>query len=499
MSLTPQSIFIPLVGLVGLALALFVGVAVAEGQYLGMGLFAAAILLMIWAVWGQDIWWMPIFFFMTLGGMFVFGFKIYSHEIAVLVCFLPMILALAMRKSLLRSRITELPLVLVLLLVYLGSHYLAVIGYHQVNGLDGFGNITRRYMDAIWPLLILVPFLWLGNTSKLKWVLPLIGIAALVRFALGFTIAQFEVTELIYVPGINFVPAAGGNMQDLRNSGSTLAMVAICYFCLTRSLLLRSLLLVILGVAVYGTFLGGGRITVVVVSGMFGFILLIYRNYAFLSMWFSAVLMGAIFLNAFPDVLFGAHDKIRRAASAFIIDRDEAADLGDTSLSDEWHSRLQEAGWQSWTETPWTILFGRGTTKFEERAWQEGQNFEGMVEMATLTSRFEKGLWNVLATFGLVGMTLYTILLVQIIRICTPILFRDRIASPVHAIMFMAVYGCITWFLLCWIAGDFPSTQLLLGIVAVVAANDLKLRKQAPARANNPFTFPHEAAQNLKN
>jgi hypothetical protein len=65
--------------------------------------------------------------------------------------------------------------------------------------------------------------------------------------------------------------------------------------------------------------------------------------------------------------------------------------------------------------------------------------------------------------------------------------------------MFMAVYGCITWFLLCWIAGDFPSTQLMLGIVAVVAANDLKLRKQAPARANNPFTFPHEAAQNLKN
>lgn len=485
MSFAPQNIFIPLLGLAGVVLALFVGVAVADGQYLGIGLTVAAILLIIWAIWGQDIWWMPIFFFMTLGGLFYVGFKIYSHEIAVLICLLPMVLAVAMRKSTLQSKYKNLPVVLMLLLfVYLIGHYFAVVGYHQINGLSGFGNITRRYMDAMWPLLILVPFLWVGNSSKIKWLLPLIGLATLIRFSLAFGIAQFEREELLYIPGINFVPAGGGNITDLRFSGLTLAMVAVSYLCLTRSILLRGFWLIILAVACYGTFLGGGRIIVVLLSGMFGFILLIYRNYTLLSLWGAAVLFGALVLNTFPDILYGSHDKVRRAASAFIVDREEAAEMGQTGLSDDWHARLQEAGWQSWTESVWTILFGRGTTKFEDRAWQEGENFEGMVEMATATSRFEKGLWTTLATFGLVGLILYSALLWRIMQICTPILIRDRIATPIHAIMFMAVYGCASWFLLCWIAGDFPSSQLLLGIVALAGANYWEeMRKGPPTRS----------------
>ncbi|MFA7346069.1 MAG: hypothetical protein WC003_17360, partial [Terrimicrobiaceae bacterium] len=323
------------------------------------------------------------------------------------------------------------------------------------------------------------------------WVLHLVAGATLIRFALGMYTAFFGNEDtLLFIPGINFVPAGGIDSSDLRFSGSMLATVAICYFCIYRSFFARGFLLPVIGAAVWGTFLGGGRITLVLLLGLFGFAFLVYRRYGTLLLWASVMFLAILFLNSVPQILYSFPEQPRRAASAFLLERDLAADAGQTGPSDRWHERLMEAGWKSWTEDGMTILFGRGVKPFEERAWMEGANFEGMVEMATVTSRFEKGLWDVLCTFGIVGFVLYSLLLFKIIKYCTPILFKEKIKTPVHAIMFIAVYQCIAWFILCWISGSFPSTQILFGIVAMVAAHDMKRERDAELKGTSKTEIP---------
>lgn len=476
--ISPVQIVLPFAMLVGLAIAGFLGLNIANENYTRMAFMGMGALVVAWSMFGRKVWWLPIFFFLFLGGHFYPGFKIYVHELAVLVCLAPLILTLAMKRETFKSRGFPIPSFVILLFLYLCIHFLVCVVDNKVEGIGGLGSVTRRYMDAIWPFLIFIPFLMVGNTKYVRWALLLVSIATVIRFSIGmYTSLQGSESGLFFIPGINFIPAGGFATNDLRFSGSMLCSVAICYFSLTKSFVFRFLLSLVILMGVWGTVLGGGRITIVLLLGLFGFVFLIYRRYGAMLLFaaFLAIFVG--FVNSSPESLHSFPDMARRTASAFLIDRDMADDTAETRISDEWHFRLIEEGYKSWTTNLFTVLFGRGTRPFEERAWMEGKNFEGMVEMATVTSRFESGLWTVLCTFGLVGFILYLCLLIQIINFCWGILMRDKIATPVHAFMFLAVFQSITWIVLCWISGSFPSTQILFGVVAMVAAHDMK-RKQ---------------------
>lgn len=481
MQLEGNKIFAAVVGLLGLVAALFFGFNIADGRHFELIVVAAAVMAVVWTIVGQRIWWLPMFLAMSLGGFFYLGFRIYSVEAAVLVCVLPLVLAWAIKKH--GTPIMPIPWVLIILFGYLCLHYISLVTYNQVSGEGGLGNITRRYATALYPFFVLIPFFWTANLRYLPWVLHLVAIGTLIRFSLAFAFVFTERTEFTYVPIINFVPPSGATAHDLRFSGSMLATVAICYFCLSRNFIVKILLSLVILVAIWGTFLGGGRVTIVLLFGLFGFAFLVYKNYPALAVWAAGVFTLILFVNSNPHTLYSFHPQIMRAGSAMLLDREMAAQMVGVSKSDEWHARLQEAGWESWTESFLTILVGRGVGRFEERAWLEGENFEGMVEMATVTSRFEKGLWDVLATFGIVGFALYTVLLWKVLRECIPILFRERISSPTHAILFIASYSCLSWFLLCWLTGSFPSPQVLFGVVALAGAHQIRIEKEPPPRS----------------
>jgi hypothetical protein len=478
--ISPVQIVLPIAILAGLVIAFFFGINIAHGDYTQMTLLAIGACLVAWSMIGRRIWWLPIFFFACLGGHFYFGFKIYAHELAVIICLLPLIITLAMKRDHFKDRHFPVPMVIIFLFLYLCLHFLTCFVYNKSEGPVGLGNITRRYMDAIWPFLIFIPYLLVGNSKYIPWVLHLVAGATLIRFGLGmYTVLFADEDTILFIPVINFVPAGGFGVGDLRASGSTLVTVAICYFCVYRSFLLRYLIfLPVILIGIWGTFLGGGRITIALLMGLFGFLFLLYRQYGLLLITAIAMSIAIVVINAEPALLYQMPNTARRAATAFLLDRNLAADTGETRSSDEWHARLITEGWKSWTENGMTILFGRGVKQFESNAWMEGKNFEGMIDMAIQTSRFEKGLWDVLCTFGIVGLALYSVLLLKIMQYCTPILFSEKIRTPIHAIMFIAVYQCLTWFLLCWMAGSFPSTVILFGIVAMVAAHDMMNQRE---------------------
>ncbi|MCX7712690.1 MAG: hypothetical protein N2035_03350 [Chthoniobacterales bacterium] len=472
-----QKLLIPIVFFISITFALYSGVLISEEKYVELLLISSCIIVFLWMVFGYEYWWLPMFFFLGLGGFFYFGFKVYLHEIAVLISVLPLVFVIVFHEIKNKRERYKIPFLLWLLFGYLTVHLIGMFIYYKLEGLTGWGNIMRRYMDALWPFLILVPFIYYGKTKYISWALHLFFLAIIIRFFLGFAFYLTEREEFVYVPGINYVLPDAGMFTDLRFSGSMLAILSFCYFIIYKSIMSRILFFILILLGIVGTMFGGGRIAFVTLTGFFLFACFVYRKYWLLGVWFAAMILFVILINSNLELLYSLKPQARRALTGLLLNRELAQEVGQTYASDEWHAALQKAGFEAWTQDFFTFVFGRGTRRFEEAARYEDPML-GLLDMAIVTSRFEKGLWNVLVTFGLVGLVFYSLVLLQVIKYCLPILLRDRIQTPLHAMMFLGVYLTIFWFLLCWISGDFPSLPIFFGVISMIAANEYNLIKE---------------------
>lgn len=466
----------------GLATAILVAQSIGQGQYFTLVVLAIVSAGLIWTIGGLRIWWFPIFFLPALGGMFFMGFKIYVHELAVLICMFPLVTALATNKQSLIPRRTHMRGLVVILLLYLCVHLLCCLGFNKFMGYGGMGNVLRRYADALWPIMFLLPFLFFGNTGLIKWSLRLMLAGYLIRYVIDLYAGLSGREEIMYIPLINYLPPSGGSIGDLRVTGSMVAVLGIIYLCLSKGFLSRAFNILLILIGCWGTLLGGNRMALVSLAFIVVFACMIYRRYGLILLCAAIGITGLGILNSDPNLLYSMPPSVRRSASGLIYNRSLGADLGDTAPSDEWHFRLMKEGWNNWTENAFTILFGRGTRQFEEAAWESGSGdvkFEGMIEMATATGRYEKGLWDTLCTFGIVGFAIHIAVIWMIIRDCGRAVFRYKIKNHTLGLAFMALSQCLSWILLCWITGGFPSFQIMLGLVAKVALDDMKREDQA--------------------
>jgi hypothetical protein len=494
--ISPVHIVLILATLVGLGVAFYFALAIGQGQHyqlIGLGILCIGL---AWAIGGSKIWWLPIFFFPSLGGLVYVGFKIYVQELAVILCVIPLILALATNRFASNIRRNGLQHILFVLLIYLSIHYLGCISYTKAMGLGGLGNITRRYADAIWPILFLIPFLYFGDSRFLKWAMRLMYSAFLLRACIAFYGVYAGVEGTMYIPMINYVLPSGGTFTDLRASGPMLVSLGIVYFCVYRRFIPRVFNLCVIGIGSWGTLLGSSRLIMVSLILLFGLSFLIYKKWGLIFGLVGVSIIVILLINSAPEILYKLPDSGRRAATAFMLDRSAAADAGQTEASDEWHARLISEGWKSWTENPFTFLFGRGVGAFQEDAWFNAagqQEFEGMIIAAVATSRFEKGLWDTLCTFGLVGLVLFTVVLFTVVRQLMRTLFRERISSIPLALAFIASFQCLNWVLLCWIGGTFPSTPIMLAIIAKIALDDMRTPESSPEPVSNQSLPPAQS------
>ncbi len=490
--ISPVHIVLILATLAGLAFAFYFAMAIGQGQHYQLIALAILCVGLTWAIGGSKIWWLPIFFFPSLGGLVYVGFKIYVQELAVILCIIPLTLALTTNRFALNVRRHGVQQIVILLLVYLSLHYLGCISYTKIQGLGGLGNISRRYADAIWPILFLLPFLYFGDSRFLKWAMRLMYFAFIVRAAIAFYGIYTGVEGMMYIPMINYVLPSGGTYADLRVSGPMLVSLGIVYFCLHKRFIPRVFNLGIIAIGSWGTLMGSSRLIMVSLIFLFGLSFLIYRKWGLIMGLLSIALIAILLINSAPEILYDLPSSARRAATAFMLDRAAAADAGETEASDEWHARLITEGWKSWTENLGTFLFGRGVGAFQEDSWFNAagqQEFEGMIVAAVATSRFEKGLWDTLCTFGLIGLVLYMIALVAAVRQLLRALFRQRISSIPLGLAFIASFQCLNWVLLCWIGGTFPSMPIMLAVIAKIALDDAKAaadRVEKPAVVQEP-------------
>ncbi|MGQ9661457.1 MAG: hypothetical protein ACUVWX_03855 [Kiritimatiellia bacterium] len=426
--------------------------------------------LLLWTALAREAWWILLPGFLYLGGVFYFGFKIYTYEFALLLCWLPLIPIVAVQKTSSLGR-SPLPKSIHVLLVYFILHLLASWYLCKLDGLSGVGSLIRVYVRGIWPLVFALAFHSFGSTRPLRTALMVMYVAALFRSILG-TIGFFA-PGIWYVPIINFILPGGYTAGlELRESAVALGFVGLCYYTLASSKPAKLFHVVVLLFATIGILLGGGRASLAIFGSVPLTWAIMTRQRLGLVLILCAALGILIAVNLNPDWLYVFPPRVQRTLSITVVGQPHH-DVHQYALgSDEWHFQLARHAVRNWLKTPISALFGSRIYPFNEDFLSESASFEFKMEVAASMGYYESGLWTILASLGVVGGLLYVQIFTHLLRPIAPVLLREGIRDHAHAFYFLAVGGTIVWLVFSWIAGHFPSHELMLALIARAAYDD---------------------------
>ncbi|MCX7590213.1 MAG: hypothetical protein N2255_01155, partial [Kiritimatiellae bacterium] len=417
-----------------------------------------------------------------LGGVFYFGFKVYTYEIGLVLCMFPLVPVLAVQKTS-NFRRAPLPRSIHLLLVYIVAHLLFSWYLCKVDGLSGAGSLIRVYVRGIWPLVFALVFYPFGSTRPLKVTLVVMYLAALVRSILG-TIGFFS-PGLWYVPVINFILPGGYTAGlELREAAISLGFVALCFFSLASSKVAKLLHVSALLFAILGILLGGGRASLAIFASVPLFWAITTRQRWALVLLLILGFVVVWFVNTDPDWLYKFPPRVQRTLSILVVSEPEHGVHQHSAGSDEWHFQLARRAVRNWLKTPISALFGSRIYPFNQDFLSESASVELKMEVAASMGYYESGLWTVLASLGLVGAVMYIHVFSNLLRPVIPALFREGICDHAHAFYFLAVAGTLVWLVFSWIAGHFPSHELMLTLIARAAYDDRMLGNNVPSARN---------------
>lgn len=481
----------------GFVLAMIFGMSLSSGDYLEMIIWIGGALFVVWIISGRNCWWVPFPAAMAFGGYFYIGFKVYSYEIALALCLLPLFILIMARKEMVFTQRTRLPFSVLILALYILLHWATSIIVNYQTGARGAGNVSRLYLNAAWPFILFFPFYIFGMAKYLKLSINLMFWAYLIRALLGILFVYLpDSGNFIFIPIINFVPSSA-DYHDLRFSCVGLLAMALGYFSLSRRTLMRIVYLMMALIGIWGLLVSGGRVAAAIAVLTPLFWAAIQRNYASIILAVLLVGGGIMSLVLNPDLIHSLPENAQRSVTLLISDSDTMA-AASAEVSDKYHRQLKEAGLKHWLTDETSILVGHTVKPLDVEAFysQMGSGEDQIdmkIETATENGRFESGLFQILGTLGLVGLLLYVNIFRFLILHPLVALWKEGIASMSHVIYFLAVFYLIVWIIFCYYAGDYPSQQLMLALFAYTAWFDDKLAKENAQKEREtgvPVTTP---------
>jgi hypothetical protein len=278
-----------------------------------------------------------------------------------------------------------------------------------------------------------------------------------------------------------FVPP---DSTDLRVSALLLIALLVIWFYRRRERWLRFVLGGVYLGAIYLTWLGASRVAAL--SAAFTLLLwaLVQRRRAGLVAGAAGLLVAAVIaiaVNVSPAFYETLPDGMRRSLSAIVATRD-LDEHADTAVSNEWHFMLMEAGFDRWTRNPATVLVGNPV-----EGWRPGyealQSLEEKADVAARLATYENAVFTITATLGLVGLLLWARALYWLYRPFTFTILRQGIRHPNDALAFGAVQSLIVYLAFGWIAGGYPSTVCVLGVLAAASFFERRHAGHSAARA----------------
>lgn len=465
-----------IVGVLLTALSLFVVVKTMRG---GVNDLIAAIVLIggvIWVVSGRQVWWLPIPIATSIGGLIWVGFRIYSHEIAVLMAAMALLPALAINRRALEQYRPALSWIVYALPLYLLVHLFASLVFNRLSGGTGYGNIFRTYMTAIWALFFVIGIYHYGNSRLIRRTIILVYIGLLFRVVVGLYSYYFP--GYIFFRGFDvfFLLSEHGSME-LRDAPMRLLILSLGLSMASRNFGATVFHLIVALLSVWLLLMGSGRVTV----GMLGvvpiFWLLIQRRYMLLLLALGAMISVILFLNANPGVLYLLPEGPQRALTILIFGDvlDIQARLAGSNL---WHQELFQLGKARWLATPVSFLFGNRVYPFDPTMGGYSYDFYHSVQVAASIAKYERSLWTILATTGLAGGLLYAGVFFALLRGPVRSLFRNQIVDFTHAVYFFAAMHSFLFLLFCPFSGSFPGVELMWAGIAFALYQDAKMRER---------------------
>ncbi len=488
---THQRVFIWLVTFLGIASAPVLGYFTCTLGWQMDIIIAGLIVVATWAFVARDRWWVPFPAALSLGGTFYFGFKVPVHEIALLICLFPLILALATRwQGAIPGRSHPPPSVF-FLASYLVLHWIGSLLYNQMNGLGGAGNVTRSYMNAFWPMILFFTYYFFGNSKYIRTAFFLMYCA--LCFRVLFVLGSYFFPGFVYIPGINYVPAGasvdGSGIADLRAACPALAGITLCYLCIQKGFFIRTVNFIVLLLCFVLVFMSGGRLGTLSLYLMPIYWACLTRKYLLIILLVVSFGAGFLLLNSNPEIVNYFPDGVQRSLSGFLLKKNMVRINETTGASDEWHAELQKAGFQQWTKSMATFFFGNGIRPFSKELF-ESTDMQDSLKTAIATGRFESALWTVLSSLGLIGMLLYLNVFRFLLADSLPLLWKQGICDYQTAFAFITSFGIFMFIILGNFVGYYPSTEIIMGLFAKTLHDDqrreaIALEQENPCKREN--------------
>ena len=195
---------------IAIVAAVYLGNAVGKSDIQFLAQVIGGALLVVWLVLARDYWWFPMAFGLGIGGFFTVPFKIYPHELALVLSVAALIPQMVLHRRQMKANRDHLSIVFYAIGFYLLVHYAMCVYEYRSTGA---GNVSRAYMNAIWPFIFGYYFWRFGSTRSLRAAFRVIYVAALIRMAFG--LFNYFAGKTFVVPGINYAI----DPQDLRASG----------------------------------------------------------------------------------------------------------------------------------------------------------------------------------------------------------------------------------------------------------------------------------------
>jgi len=473
-----------------------------------LGIVASPVL---WTVRGRAAWWVPAFAFGFLGGYVDVGFKIYTHEIGMALSLVGAAWLIADRPRRPEGR-PPLDWSVYLLIAFMLAHMAVACGGNLAGRLPGTGSIVRLYVNGLWGLAFAAAFWRYGDLRPFRVALAWATAFAAVRVALGVYALSIPVPD--EVRGSRWLYAASPhaiNFIDLRASAPALMMLLTIWFYQRSGRFARMVILVAYAAAIWLTLLGASRVATLTVFAIPCLWALLQRRWAGLLGYAVAVATLLAAVNLSPAFFRGLPEGARRSLSPFVrvYNPDETratlaastasgpaaggsaaagatVDSGlfgrrgkrsETASSNDWHLQLMEAGWRRWTASPVTFIIGRPLEGWRPEYAQPSSVAE-MVEVAARLASYESAFLTIAASLGLTGLLLFARVLWWFGRPIAGDIVRFGIRHPDDALVFVAVQSAVIYTGLCWIAGGFPSVQIVMGSLAAALVCDRHSRAE---------------------
>lgn len=438
-------------------------------------------------------WWVPIPAFFASGAMLYYGFKLYLHEVGLALCVVPLIAASALNINAVRQRRPALPTIFTVLLGFLILHLGWSVIVARQTGEGGYGNILRVYLGATWGLGFALMFNWSGSTQYLRHALGWLFVAYLFRVVL--TLFTYFVPSFSYIPFINLVLPGStlAQIDDLRTSAIGLASLSLCYASMTRNRLVRAVHFFLVIGSFFALLLGGGRVAAVVFLGLPTMLALVNRKFGLVIATAAVTVCGVGLLNVNPRMLESLEPRMQRTLGILVLESGGIRAHELTEGSDQWHMRLRELAVERWTSSPWTFVFGNRIKKYAGGSVAMGMgefDFESGLNQAGDLSSYESAWFSVLASTGVMGAVLFSMVVLFLLKNSYAYLREHRVRDPAGAFNFLAFYNIIIWFALGWAVGGFPSFEILLGSVAFIAARTVQSESVPEAVEADPGLLP---------